>query len=82
MPLCIQATRIEASRSCSETPEHRDGNYRRSEPRLGAVARLVRIAGRALSGLIGSLLRLRANIRQDIRLVAHAPQSEDFIVEP
>lgn len=67
---------IEASSTCSETSEHRDGNYRRTEPRLGAVARVVRIAGTALSDLICSLLRLD----QYSPKTGHALTS-DFIVE-
>lgn len=57
-------------------PEHRHGDYRRTEPRLGAVACLIRIAGMALADLIGSLLRLRTKSREDIRRVTQAPQSE------
>lgn len=63
-------------------PEHRHGDYRCTEPRLAAVARLIRIVGTPLSDLIGSLLRLRTKSREGIRLVTHATQSGGFIVEP
>lgn len=51
--------------SLLRAPDRRHGDYRRTEPHLGAVARLIRIAGTAV-GSHRLLLRLRTKSREHI----------------
>lgn len=60
-------------------PEHRHGDYQRTEPLSGRRRLPNAHCGTALADLIHSLLRLRIKSRGDIRLVTHAL---DIIVAP